>query len=48
MIVMMIAHIMRGECSQIATSIDEKICIGDILDLDEQMKERCPGASPGG
>jgi hypothetical protein len=45
-IVKMTAQTMTSEGSQIATSIDEKLCVGDIVVLGEPVKERRRGVSP--
>ncbi len=37
---------MTSEGSQIAASIDEKRCLGDIVFLDESAQERRRGVSP--
>jgi len=41
-IVTLTAQIVTREGSQIATSIDEKLCVGDIGFLGEAVKERRP------
>jgi len=45
-IVKMTAQIMTSEDSQIATGIGEKVSVGDIVVLDEPVKERRRGVSP--
>jgi len=40
------AQIVAREGSQIAASIDEKLCLGDIVFLGEPMQERRRGVSP--
>ena len=46
MIVKMTAHVVSSKGSQLATSIDDKLCVGDIVFLGESMKERRRGISP--
>jgi hypothetical protein len=45
-IVEVTAQIVTRKGSQIPASIDEKLCVGDIVFLSESMKERCRGVSP--
>jgi hypothetical protein len=40
------AQFVTSEGSQIPTSIDEKLCIGDIVFLGEAMQERRRGVCP--
>jgi hypothetical protein len=41
-IVELTAQLTTYNGSQIARSIDEKLCVGDIVFLGEAMEERCP------
>jgi len=42
MIVKPTAQLVTSESSQVAASIHEKLCIGDIMFLGESMQDRCP------
>jgi len=41
-----VAQTVAREDSQIATSIDEKLCLGEIVFLGEAIEERRRGVSP--